>query len=154
MTGDQTANLFYLILLLVFVGGYLMFDAGRRFSENLRFGLVWLGIFASVIVGYQLLEGTGPRAGEAPRVTSFVNDEVLLRRARDGHFYVTLDINETAVRFVVDTGASLVVLNTEDAARVGYTPGSLRFSGQASTANGRVRIAPITIEEVDRKSVV
>ncbi|MEM9428941.1 MAG: TIGR02281 family clan AA aspartic protease [Pseudomonadota bacterium] len=148
MTSDQTANLIYLVLLGLFAGSYFLFDAGRRFSENLKLAVVWLGVFVAVIAGYNLLEQSDARQIAEPRVTTFVNDEVVLRRARDGHFYVTIDINDAPVKFVVDTGASLVVLNEEDASRVGYHNRDLHFSGQASTANGRVRIAPITIEEV------
>ncbi len=149
MTAEQTAEVFYLILILLFVGSYFLFDAGRRFGENLKLGLVWLGVFTVVIIGYQLFSETlQPRAAE-PRVTTFVQDEVVLRRARDGHFYITIDINDAPVRFVVDTGASLLVLSEADAMRAGYDPQDLLFSGQASTANGRVRIAPITIEAIE-----
>ncbi len=148
---DQNAQLIYLILLGLFVGGYFFFDAGAKFGQNLKLAIVWFGIFGAVVVGYHLFEEAETRGAtlrDTSKVTSFVDREVKLRRARDGHFYVTLDVNGADVRFVVDTGASLVVLNERDARRIGLDPETLRFTGRASTANGQVKIAPITIDEI------
>ena len=57
-------------------------------------------------------------------------------------------VNGRRVEFLVDTGASDVVLAPADAARVGFRAGELRFSGRASTANGDVRLAPVTLREL------
>lgn len=42
-----------------------------------------------------------------------------LARAGDGMFYMTLDVNGRPVKFLVDTGASVVVLRKTDAALAG-----------------------------------
>ena len=49
---------------------------------------------------------------------------------------------------MADTGATLVVLTYEDAARLGLSPHSLDFSGLAQTANGVSRVAPVTLDRV------
>ena len=49
---------------------------------------------------------------------------------------------------MADTGATLVVLTYEDAARVGLSPHSLDFSGCAQTANGVARVAPVMLYRV------
>ena len=49
---------------------------------------------------------------------------------------------------MADTGATLVVLTYEDAARLGLSPHSLDFSGLAETANGVSRVAPVTLDRV------
>jgi aspartyl protease family protein len=69
--------------------------------------------------------------------------------AADGHYYLTLQINGTAVPFMVDTGASGMVLSLEDADRLGLDPGSLAFRGQAQTANGVVRTATVTLPLIE-----
>lgn len=151
METDQQMHLIYLVLLGIFVGSYFFFDAGAKFGQNLKMALVWFGIFAGVSLGYKFFSDQNPRdlvEASRPKVSSFVDREVELRRARDGHFYVTLDVNGTPVRFVVDTGASLVVLSQEDAARAGMNSADLHFTRRASTANGEVQIAPVTLEEV------
>ena len=70
-------------------------------------------------------------------------------RGRDGHYSLTLQINGVDVDFLVDTGASQVVLTQQDAARVGLNPDKLAFIGTAFTANGEVRTAPVRLDTVD-----
>ncbi len=54
-------------------------------------------------------------------------------------------VDGTPVRFLVDTGATSVVLSPNDARRLGYDPAKLSFTGFADTANGTVRTAPIRL---------
>ncbi len=58
------------------------------------------------------------------------------RRAADGLFYVTAHANGEAVRFVIDTGATVVVLNRHDAARLGLAFETLNREAQMNTVNG------------------
>ena len=64
----------------------------------------------------------------------------------DGHFYLTAMVNGVKVRFVVDTGASDVVLTQRDAARIGLDPKTLNYFGTATTANGQVMTAPVRLD--------
>jgi aspartyl protease family protein len=50
---------------------------------------------------------------------------------------------------MVDTGASGMVLSLQDAERLGLDRGSLRFLGEAQTANGAVRTAMVTLPVVE-----
>ncbi len=43
----------------------------------------------------------------------------MINRAKDGLFYVNGSINGTSIKFAVDTGASVIVLNSSDAERIG-----------------------------------
>jgi aspartyl protease family protein len=52
------------------------------------------------------------------------------------------------VRFVVDTGATHVVLTRADAARAGIDPDGLAYLGQARTANGIVRTAQVRLDSL------
>lgn len=75
-----------------------------------------------------------------------------------GHFYTTGNINGTSVRFLVDTGATMISLGASDARRIG-----LDFSrgqkGMIQTANGQavvskvqldtVRVGDVTLHNVD-----
>ena len=75
-----------------------------------------------------------------------------------GHFLTIGTINGITVRFLVDTGASLISMSGSDAKRLGlnYTAGQ---KGAVSTANGivpayrvkldEVRIGDITLNNVD-----
>jgi aspartyl protease family protein len=71
-----------------------------------------------------------------------------VRRARDGLFYVTALVNGTAVRFVVDTGATVVVLSAADARRAGIALDRADFNAHAETANGRTAMARVKLDQV------
>jgi|CXWL01.1.fsa_nt_gi aspartyl protease family protein len=62
--------------------------------------------------------------------------QVEFQRANDGLFYVTGNVNGVPVRFVVDTGASVVVLTQRDAERVGINKDSGTHQAHIQTAGG------------------
>lgn len=74
--------------------------------------------------------------------------EVRLKADPRGHFVFEAAINDRPATFMADTGATLVVLTYEDAARLGLSPHSLDFTGLAETANGMARVAPVTLDRV------
>jgi aspartyl protease family protein len=59
-----------------------------------------------------------------------------------------LEIAGQPVEFMVDTGASSVVLTREDAQKLGIDPDTLVYLGTAQTANGIVRTARVTLDDV------
>jgi aspartyl protease family protein len=59
-----------------------------------------------------------------------------ITRASDGLFYVRAKVNGQPVRFLVDTGATVVVLSDKDARSVGAMPGTGRFNARMATAGG------------------
>ena len=74
--------------------------------------------------------------------------EVVIRRSPNGHFLLEAAVNGVSIRFLVDTGASDVVLSAADAERLRLNPGKLRYTQRYQTANGVVHAAPITLREV------
>jgi aspartyl protease family protein len=70
------------------------------------------------------------------------------RAGPNGHFILAAEVNGAPVRFLVDTGASLVTLTPDDARAAGFTPRDLDYTQRASTANGVVRAAPVLLREV------
>ena len=72
-----------------------------------------------------------------------------IRRAADGLFYVIGRVNGQDVRFLIDTGASAVVLTAQDARRVGLA--SLGTNGPSiavETASGESRVNQIVLEDL------
>ncbi|MEM1346891.1 MAG: TIGR02281 family clan AA aspartic protease, partial [Pseudomonadota bacterium] len=59
-----------------------------------------------------------------------------------------VEMNGMPVTFVIDTGATAIVLTEQDAKRLGIDTDSLMYTGVAGTANGEVRTAPVRIESV------
>lgn len=70
-----------------------------------------------------------------------------LDQADDGLFYVEALVNGAPIRFVVDTGASVVVLTEDDAAAIGYTPGG-KSALRVQTAGGTTDMRRIKLREV------
>jgi aspartyl protease family protein len=69
-------------------------------------------------------------------------------RASDGLFYVTAAINGQPVRFLVDTGASVIVLSARDAARTGLAS-QARYDAHIETASGNAPMAWTKIDKVE-----
>lgn len=67
-------------------------------------------------------------------------------RSSNGHFYIEARVNGHPVRFLVDTGASDIVLNPHAARTLGFHPDTLHFSRTYQTANGQGRGAPVQLE--------
>ncbi len=68
-----------------------------------------------------------------------------LWRAADGLFYVDGDINGHRVRFVVDTGASMVILTANDARRAGVLADRNARPLETQTATGKSAMTPVTL---------
>lgn len=147
LSGDDWARLIYLGILALAVFGSLSLLFRRGGGRALSMLAVWGLIFLGVIAAHGLWSDIGRQV--MPRQAVFgAGSRIEVPKAADGHYYLTLALNGTAVRFVIDTGASDMVLSAADARRVGIDPERLSYIGQAQTANGRVRTAPVKIDRV------
>lgn len=146
MDGDY-GRLVYLVLLLSAVGLWVMVEYRQRLGQALRVALAWVLIFVGVIAGYGLWNDV--RRDMVPSQMATDAGEVTLPRAGDGHFYAELEVNGEPVFFMVDTGATNMVLSRQDARNVGIDPDGLIYLGEASTANGIVRTARVTLDKID-----
>jgi aspartyl protease family protein len=59
------------------------------------------------------------------------------------------EVDGAPVRFVVDTGASDIVLSPQDAARAGLLPPSTKYSRPSETANGVGYGAPMDVRSLE-----
>ena len=144
---DSLMRLAYLVLLLVFVGGFFLWTSRDRLGRNLRDLAIWALIFAMVVIAYGFRDTLRQELLPAAMVQLDART-IELRRGADGHFHATLEINDTPVRFLIDTGASGIVLSRRDAERVGLDAASLAFAGSARTANGSVPTAAVRLDSV------
>jgi aspartyl protease family protein len=152
MDSDDTARLIYLGLLLAATGGWVLVEYRGRLGFALRSAMAWGLIFVGVAAGYGLW--TDLRRGEVPQQMLTGDGGIVLPRAPDGHYYLTLTISGTPLEFLVDTGATNVVLSRDDARRLGIDPDGLAWLGEANTANGVVRTARVTLQDVRLGDIV
>jgi len=66
----------------------------------------------------------------------------------DDAYRIEATVGDTRLRFLVDTGASDIVLQLSDACRLGFNPAKLQFRERLVTVNGAVRAAPVTLREM------
>ena len=147
MDGDTLARVAYLGIILVALGGWVMVEFRQRMGQALRMALAWGLIFVGMMAGYGLWSDI--RRDIMPIQQVSQDGSVEVPRAEDGHYYLTVTINGTGVPFMVDTGASGMVLAGKDAEKLGIDPATLSFLGEASTANGVVRTARVTLPLVE-----
>ncbi|HEY6919679.1 MAG TPA: TIGR02281 family clan AA aspartic protease [Tabrizicola sp.] len=147
MDGETLARVGYLAIILVALGGWVMVEFRQRMGQALRMALAWGLIFVGVVAGYGLWSDI--RRDVMPIQEVAASGAVEVPRAADGHYYLTLLVNGSGVPFMVDTGASGMVLAARDAERLGIDLAGLEFRGQASTANGVVRTARVTLPVVE-----
>ena len=95
--------------------------------------------------------GTARDAGQAAAVrTRSESDgwEYVVEAGSHGHFVIDAVVDGVPVTFLLDTGASEIVLTLDDARQLGFLPQSLEFSQRFRTANGEVRGAPVRLREL------
>lgn len=145
---EDMARLIYLLILLLALLGFSLYGGPRAWVAAAGRLIVWGLIFAMAIIAYSNRETIRAALFPATAVQMEGGGGVELRRGSDGHFHATLVVNGAPIRFVVDTGATDIVLSLADAKKAGVDPDQLVFSGRAITANGAVPIARTRLETV------
>ncbi len=147
MEENDFSRLIYLSVLVVAILGSVLISRRGAYGKMFRQAGVWLLIFmglVAIVASWQDIRQSG-------QTMSFQQSEdsaIIIPKEIDGHFHLTVTINDRPIEFLVDTGASDIVLTREDAARVGFDPNRLDYWGMANTANGTVRLATIRLETV------
>jgi len=129
------------------VGGSVIASLRRRPGQTLQQLMIW----ALIILGLVAVAGmwTDIKGALLPRQAVLSDGRIEAPLAPDGHYYLTASVNGTDIRFVVDTGATQIVLTQRDAQRAGIDTANLAFTSLANTANGTVPIAPVRLGTVD-----
>ena len=148
MTSDQIGEMAYLAIL---GGAVLVWYISRHklsLGKVAQQALAWVLIFVAVIAAVGVWDDIRATITPQQSVHSDSN-QIIVPRARDGHYYLTLMINDQPVQFLVDTGASQMVLNKADADKIGLNPDDMIYSSVAYTANGTVATAPVRLSRVE-----
>ena len=78
----------------------------------------------------------------------------LLRKEGDGHYWATARVNGAVVKFLVDTGATMISLTRRDARKIGVDTDRLLRSVDVRTAAGRVKAGMVYIDKIEIDGVV
>ena len=155
---DDFAHLVQLSAIAILLSAGVL--AGRRgkASEVLRNIVIWLVVALVLVAGYVYRDdfrsiGARVTAGLIPgspmvMTTSEGGSEVVLYRARNGHFQAQVSVDGKTIPMLVNTGASSIVLSWRDAQAIGLDPSKLDFTTPVMTANGRAMAAPVRLDNV------
>jgi aspartyl protease family protein len=149
MSTDQTMSLLYLGLLGTVIGAGFLLANRHRLGQMAQQAAIWGFIFLGTVLAYGLWDDI--EATLIPQQSVVMGEGgvvVEVPRQRDGHYHLVLGVNGTPIPFIVDTGATDMVLSQQDAAAAGIDVDALRWSGRAFTANGEVETARVRLAEV------
>ena len=130
------------------IGSYVLRTYRGRMGTMIQQALIWVLIFLAAVIIFGFKEQLQRQL--FPSQSVMISDDIIsLTRARDGHFYADMLVNGVSVEFVIDTGASDIVLATQDAENAGISLDQLMYLGIAETANGEVRTAQVTLDTLE-----
>ena len=142
------------VAVLALVSSSLLFVRHFNVKQTVRNILLWLGVGAVLVLGFSYqdeLMGIGQRLRAdlipgTPLQTAA--GEMVISASEGGGFHANGTVNGTPVRFLVDTGASSIVLSPADAKRLGIDLNTLVFNRAYETANGIGYGASTTVDEL------
>lgn len=155
LSDSDRQNLLYLTLILVVLVSGLLSRRDLAFGKILKYLSIWslIGLVSVALYTYRYefsdfknrIIGEIKPAGV--QVTK--SGELVINLAQDGHFYMDVKVNGVAMRFMIDTGASDIVINLGEAKRIGIDPKKLVFNKPYQTANGVSWGATVRIDKIE-----
>ncbi len=145
------------ILLFLTIG---IFRNNTNWPFVLKNSVIWLTIAFVLVAGYSYQYSLKiffyRIAGNiAPSLAqNNTNGTVTIYAGQSGHFSVNALVNGATVQFLLDTGATEVVLTPQDAKNAGIDTSNLTYSSVVQTANGNTTTASVTLDQVQVGSIV
>src|SRR5450759_707534 len=104
----------------------------------------YLARFADQAMMQPAAQAAAVQPAYEPRQPTNSGRSLMLDADRQGHFKVEARIDGRHLAFMVDTGASLVIIRESDA---GLRPSD--YTATVSTANGKIKAAPAKLERIE-----
>ena len=130
------------VAILALVSSSLLFVREFKFKQTARNVLGWVAVGAVLIIGFSFQEelrafGLRLRSNLMPGYAVETGlRELTLSEGEGGHYNVYGTVNGTRIAFLIDTGATDIVLDPADAKRAGIDLGNLKFDRPFGSANG------------------
>jgi len=150
---DHQISLTHSLLLLSFFLASAVLHGRFNDGKIIRNISIWSLVAIVLFVGYSyrgdMSHVRDRLLGELmPQRARTSGENVVLFANRSGHFAVDANVDGVTIHFLIDTGASDVVLSPNDASLLGFDLDKLTFSKTYQTANGIVRGAPVKLGRI------
>ncbi|HKY19287.1 MAG TPA: TIGR02281 family clan AA aspartic protease [Rhizomicrobium sp.] len=145
---------------LALVSSSLLFVREFKFKQTARNVLGWVAVGAVLIIGFSFQEelrafGLRLRSNLMPGYAVETGlRELTLSEGEGGHYNVYGTVNGTRIAFLIDTGATDIVLDPADAKRAGIDLSNLKFDRPFGSANGIGYGAKTTVENLSVGPIV
>jgi len=155
MENNDLSQIVYLVILILIMSYGMISRKEMPLKKIVKYFLIWslIGLIIIALYAYRFEFNNFKEriSGEINPSSAQLNQQgqLIINISDDSHFYVKILINKKPILFMVDTGASDIVLNLQDAIKIGVNPKNLIFNRQFQTANGRVLGASIILKEVE-----
>jgi aspartyl protease family protein len=139
---------------LALASSTLLFVREINLKQTVRNVLIWVAVGGVLIIGFSFQNelrdlGLRLRSNLVPGYAVETGArEMMLSQGEDGHFHVYGTINGVRVRFLIDTGATDIVLDPADAQRLGIDLDSLAFDRPFGSANGIGHGASVEVPDI------
>ena len=154
MQSNEWINILYLILLLAFIASSIFTRGNIPILRAIKYISIWAAIAIFVIILYSFrfdfISLKNRFLGELNPSNIQVNsaDKIIINMSYGNHFYANVKINDKNIRFLIDTGATDMVLSLKDAKRVGIDLKTLIFNKPYQTANGISYGASVILRDI------
>lgn len=155
--GDRFASMIYMGIWGTLIGSAVL-SARQPLGHTLKQLVAWLAIFLIVMAAYTqryelqdiASKITGGLVPGSPISSVNVDgrSQITLIRNNSGHFVAHGAVGSTPVTFLIDTGATDIVLANTDASDAGINTSTLHYNIPVSTANGMTTSARATINNI------
>lgn len=119
----------------------------------LAFGVLIMAAYAARFADQEMSKMPARAAAVQPAASqpepTRSGHSMVLDADRQGHFRVEAHVGGRRLDFMVDTGASLVILRESSAAEVGIRPMRADYTATVSTANGKIKAAPAKLDRIE-----
>ena len=154
----EIAEFTYYFILLIFFTLSLFLVSKRKFMQNIRYLLIWLLIFTIIFSLFSYREIFLNNRVIAQLIPGYAisdaDKSVSFYAAEDGHFYANIYVNGVKIRFLLDTGASDIMLTANDARKIGINISDLVYDRFYHTAGGiivgaGIKLAKLQVQDME-----
>lgn len=126
---------------------------GRRHQNQplLKYAVYWVIIIMAMVFLYSFKDDYNSIkhrfiSALIPSTVIEKNGVITIKRSNNGHFMIEASVNGAYTVFLIDTGATSVVLSLGDARQAGIDVSKLSFHQEVMTANGISRVAETKVD--------
>lgn len=158
LSGQDRTQMFINLTMLLLFGSSVFVSFSGNLKGMAGKALIWVTIFLGLIVLYsfkpQFMDVKERISAQLfPHDAVVEGQAVYFRKSDDGHFHIKAMVNGKPVIFLLDTGATNIVLSPQDAERLGVPLQELSYNQVFYTANGRGRGASIRLDTIQVGSI-